>query len=139
MIPTRFIDKPEYEALLDMENTYVIIHQLDAMDFLPPKPDVPAQETINSDHVHILFLNAVEPCIYWDKQQGAPLIILPKYNDLSYEVFQEIHPMKGAWAYRLSPHNWDSLDWDHHELQYTDYWFKPSDVLPFVLADERTH
>lgn len=138
-IPTRFIDKAEYDKLINMEPSYIMIHQLDAMDFVPPTNGKPDPDSITSEHVHLLFLNATEPCIYWDKEQGGPFVILPKHDELTYEVLQEIHPVKGSWAYRLSPHNWDERNWENHDLQYTDYWFKPSNLEPYDEENGRTH
>lgn len=139
MIPTRFIDTKEYERLLSLEESpFTMVHSLDAMDFIPPREDRPDYPSVGSDHVHVLFLNAAEPCIYRDESQSV-VVILPKYDDLSYQTFQEIHPVKGAWAYRLSPHNWIAEDWDNHHLQFTDYWFKPTPVPKFDKENRSTH
>lgn len=139
MIPTRFIDAKEYEHLLDLEEApFTMIHSLDAMDFIPPRNGFEGQPTVNSDHVHLLFLNATEPCIYKDKTQGV-LIILPKHDEITYDTLHSIHPLKGAWAYRISPHNWMAEDWDNHHLQYTEYWFKPTLVPKFNKNEGSTH
>lgn len=140
MIPTRFIDAAEYNKLLDMEGTdIIVVHALDAIDFAAPQIEGVQRDSITTDHVHLLFLNAIEPCIYFDQAQGGAFVILPKHDELTYEVLQEIHPNKGAWAYRITPHNWDDLDWDHHDLQYTNWWFKDIHVSAYAKDDWRTH
>lgn len=140
MIPTRFIEKEEYERLLSLESGYTMIHSLDAMDFWPPRPAQELKESVSTEHVHLLFLNSVDPCIYWNRaEQSAPFVILPKYDELSYETLQEIHPVKGAWAYRITPHLWDATDWENHFLGHSDYWFKPTPVGTYNKEDVRTH
>jgi hypothetical protein len=84
------------------------VFKLEAIQFDPPRPDgsrlKPYDDKLQS--INILLMNVVEPVIYRDGD-GTVFIILNAFDDdtvMTYENFEDTHPIKGAWGYRLCPH-----------------------------------
>jgi hypothetical protein len=123
-VPTRFIERDEFYRLLDQEGKTAAVFKLEAIQFDPPRPDgsrlKPYDEKLQS--INILLMNVVEPVIYKDGD-GTVFIILNAFDDdrvMTYENFEDTHPIKGAWGYRLCPYyvDWADKDYDLDECRY---------------------
>lgn len=140
-IPTRIIEKDTFEDLLRQEEGDMVIRfQVEAYDFIPPRPDETYEGNADRMHIHVLFLNTAEPVIYKDRQANDVLVIMPKYADQTYTDWSECHPNGDAWVYVLAPHGWDAEDWQD-ELDIAKFYFKDEDEkLPkYELEDVSTH
>lgn len=130
-IPFRFIDAATFNGLLEQEkrqgNT-IVTYKLAAIPFTPPRPGEEwAAQKMDVQHNYLL-LNVVEPMIYKDPIKGKTFIILNGYNhkNLTYEELEEVHLVKGAWAYRLAPDGWNGGDWSD-DLADAHYAFNHGD------------
>lgn len=140
-IPTKFMDREEFNQLIrEEEGDTLIKWQLEAFNFTPP---IPGEEVdfadANTGHLHILFLNTLEPRLHRD-QAGELLIILPSSGTYEYSDWQEMHQNKDAWFYALAPHNWDAGDWTYL-LDDAEFFFAgEDDKLPaYDREDVLTH
>lgn len=122
-VPTRIIEKPEFEELMRTEGSTVPLFRLDAVGFQPPRP----KEQWGGEpgiSINVLMLNVIEPVIYKDGR-GDAYIIMSAYDDgntFTYANFQDCHYVKGAWYYRLAPAVWQAND-DDFELAEAIYCF----------------
>jgi hypothetical protein len=123
-VPTRFIEREEFHRLLDQEGKTAAVFKLEAIQFDPPRPDgshvEPYRDEIRS--INVLLMNVVDPVIYRDGD-GTVFFILNAFDDdtvMTYENFEDTHPIKGAWGYRLCPHyvTWSDKDYDLDECRY---------------------
>lgn len=130
MIPTRFIEKEEFDELMNQEDDVIPLFLLAAIPFSVPGPGEEWENFSTLPEVHVLLMNAKEPCLYRDPESKMGFVILPSYAPDTYYThtqFQEIHPVKGAWGYRLAPSGWEEGDWDW-SLNHAIYRFDNGEV-----------
>jgi hypothetical protein len=116
VMPTRFIDKAEFDELMKVEGSTVIpAYRLDGVPFQPPFPGEKWQGE-KYKGINILLLNVVEPVLYKDGRGNAYIILNENFDDQwDYEYFAEFHPAKhDAWFYRLCPIYWKAGDIDYN-------------------------
>lgn len=128
--PTRFIDHEEFRDLMKQEGSkhegtqiQIPLYRLDSVHFQPPLLGEEWKgEVINV--VNILLLNVAEACLYKDPS-GAGFIILPGHSsdDFNYEYFNDFHPQKNPWYFRLVPAYWRARDWKSYELADARVWY----------------
>lgn len=140
-IPTRFIERDEFEALIRQETGDILMrYQLEGFPFLPPRPEE-QMITIDPkpDHLHLLFLNVSEPVLFRDKTDGELLIILSKYGTYEYDFYSQIHPLGTlAWYYSMAPHSFMLDEWDY-PLEDSEFHFAPDAVPAYDHERIETH
>ena len=140
-IPTRFIDKAEFDDLMKLEGGSLPLYKLVAIPFVPPTPEgmEPPEGIIDYDNykastIRVLLLNVTEPRLYKD-EQGLVFIVLPSYDIVTHEVASTIFPRTDVWCYRFSPYSWDSKD----DMDLAAYLFPENTVPNFELNNVETH
>lgn len=137
-IPTRFIEQAEYEELIAVEEGDTIpIYKLTAIDFNPPRPvsdDEPAPTEPEKGSVRVLLLAVVEPRLYRDPNKNV-FVVFPSFETLDYAAAEDLHPTKGAWAYRFAPYYWDKAS----PLSHATYLVREEEVPAFELGNTLTH
>lgn len=115
-ISHRIIDKELFDSLIQQEKAQgntIVAYKLAAIPFTPPRSmdELYKPQKVHTMH-NFLLLNVVEPMIYIDKLKGKTFIILNGYNhkNLTYAELEDVHLVKGAWAYRLAPEAWQEGD-----------------------------
>jgi hypothetical protein len=129
-IPTRLIEKAEFDELQRAEGDTLILHKLTALPFDPPRPDGQAQTKVKHREMNVLLMNVSDPVIYKEKDTKMVFIIMNGYDDAStftYENFQDCHIEKGAWCYRLAPNYWSERDTQNFDLDDAIYVFNHFD------------
>lgn len=135
--PTRFIDKEEFNSLMELENNTIPLFKLAAIPFLPPTPDEPNGPIDYSKEyktIRIMMLNVLEPRLYRDENKVV-FIVLPSYETVTYEIASAIHPEHDEWGYRFSPYSWDG---EEHMADAT-YLFKDETIPNFDLSNTATY
>lgn len=134
-VPTRFIEKSEFEELMRQEGNVLPLYKLFALPFWPPVADPPMhpQEVIG---INVLLLNVREPCLYRDRENNMGFVILNGYDSeaLNYANFQDCHVIKGAWCYRLAPAYWEEGDTDY-DLTEAFYRFNHGEIPKWELGN----
>ena len=137
-IPTRFIEKEEFEELLAVEEGDTIpLYKLTAIPFQPPRPDNTDGESPldgGKSAVRVMMLPVIEPRLYRDPNK-VMFVVYPSFNTLTYSDAQDMHPIKGAWCYRFTPYGWDGAE----PLADATYLFEDTVVEAYDLADVTTH
>lgn len=141
MIPTRRIEKAEFEELIKLsgyEGDTLILWELHAFDYVDDPVHV--IDVINYQEVNILRLNVLEPVIYKDDNLG-PIVVVPMTEDhVEYDDFSDWHVKKGCDGYYLAMSFWEINDWDYDlDDVYWAFKGKKKDLPPFDLDDWRTH
>lgn len=137
-IPTRIIERDEFNELMAQEGDVLPLFKLTAHQFEPPRPDGPVLHHEEIIGVNVLLLNVSEPCIFKDQSAGMAFVLMNGYDSdgtFTYENFQDCHIVKGAWFYRLAPAYWEEGDWDYdlsdaiHRFNHGDIpeWKEPGD------------
>lgn len=139
-IPTRLIEQEEFQELLAVEEGDTIpIFKLTAFPFNPPLPDGegwPEHEHPRAPAaVRVMLLPVVEPRLYRDPNKNM-FVVFPSFETMEYEDAQDMHPMTGAWCYRLTPYHWDESS---SPLKDATYLFRDEWVNPFDADDPETH
>lgn len=137
-IPTRFIEKDEFDDLMAQEGNVLPLFKLTALPFNPPTPDGPAMQHPELNYVNVLLVNVAEPCLFRDKEANIGFILMNGYDTdgtFTYENFEDCHTTKGAWAYRLSPSYWDEGDWEDHDLSDAVYRFNHGEIPAWELGN----
>lgn len=135
-IPTRFIDKEEFDELMKLEGNVLPLFKLAAIPFAPPTPEHPGggMDYENYKAVRILMLNVAEPRLYRDENKIV-FVVLPSFDVVTYAIASDAHAIHDAWCYRLTPYNWDN---DDHMAQAA-YLFSEGTIPAFNLDNVDTH
>lgn len=115
-IPTRMLEKDEFDELMKQEGNVLPLFKLTAIQFNPPTPDGPSEEFKEPVGVNVLLLNVNEPCLYRDKDANLGFVLMNGYDPdgtFTYQNFQDCHVIKNAWGYRLAPHYWEESVWEY--------------------------
>jgi hypothetical protein len=136
-LPTKFIDNDEFEELMNQEDGVIPLFLLAAVPFLVGAPEEEWPILPDLPEVNVLLLNVAEPVLYREASTNKGFVILPGFNimEYTYKDFEEIHPVKAAWGYRLAPNGWEEGDWDYgltsaiyvFDHGEVDEWVKPGD------------
>lgn len=140
MIPTKRIEESDFRELTKHFGSDPLpIFKVVALKFEPPLPEgeEPPGYASKKPVMRLIPLNVTEPRIYTNKQ-GDVHIIYPMYDELTYELLQDMHPVKGAWCYRWSHLYWVEADHSSN-LDEALYFFKPDYIPPFAAYDVTTH
>lgn len=137
-IPTRLIEAEEFERLMEVEDGDTIpVYKLTALQFEPPRPladgEAPPEPTPEQS-VRVMLLAVVEPRLYRDPSKNI-FVVFPSFETLDYAAAQDLHPIKGAWAYRFAPYHWDKGS----PLAHATYLVREEDVPAFELGNTDTH
>jgi hypothetical protein len=114
------------------EGDVIPLFSLAAIPFVPPRPDEGAVDMSELPLVNVLLVNVSEPCLYRDTEAKMGFVLLPGYSPettFTYEQFQDVHPLKGAWCYRLAPSYWEEGDSDSYDLDEAIYRFDHGEVV----------
>jgi hypothetical protein len=135
-IPTRFIEREEFNGLMRLEGNVFPLFKLVAIPFNPPTPDHPngPVDYGNYKAIRVLMLNVIEPRLYRD-ENGIVFVVLPNFDVVTYDIAADAHPIHDAWCYRFSPYNWD----DNDHLGQAVYLFSDDTIPAFNLDDVDTH
>jgi len=134
-VPTRFIEEDEFRELMKIEGEVIPAFKLVAIPFNPPAPGKPEPDYRDYKAIRVLLMNVAEPRLYRDPH-GVIFVVLPSFDDLTFEQAQEAHPIKdGVWCYRFTPYSWDA-DSDIYDAAYL---FPESELPAFDLDDVLTH
>lgn len=135
-IPTRFIEREEFEELLALEEgDSIATYKLTALPFHPPHPEgEDGHEEPEEKSIRVMLLPVIEPRLYRDPHK-VTFVVFPSFETIDYAAAQDMHPVKDAWCYRFTPYHWDGSS----PLVHATYLFKEEVVPPFVLGDTDTH
>lgn len=129
-IPTRLIERDEFNELMAQEGNVLPLFSLTAIAFDPPTPDGPKPDYEVPISMNVLLLNVDEPCLFKDKEANMAFVLMNAYDPehtFTYENFQDCHIIKGAWAYRLAPSYWEEFDTDF-DLDEAIYCFNHGEI-----------
>ena len=137
-VPTRWLEAKEFDELMELEEGDTVpIYKLTAIPFNPPRPlDEGEEEPKKAEEqsIRVMLLAVVEPRIYKDPHKVI-FVVFPSFDTLDYDKAQDLHPVKGAWAYRFTPYHWDGSS----PLVHASYLVREEAVPPFVLGNTETH
>jgi len=134
LIPTRFIEQPEFIELMALEGSSYPVYKLSAIPFDPPIPGHEDPDWNNYATVRILMLNVLEPRLYRDLN-NVIFVVLPSFDVVTYDVASDAHPSHGAWCYRFSTYTY-GLDDDMSEATFL---FNEKVLPPFDVEEIYTH